>query len=81
MTETLKTPYVLEVGGEDARQIQDGLSTAVDRAVAYATRIGHLGVLVTQHSSSFYTVVLSPEVPYGQIHERRLTDAVHAEAE
>jgi hypothetical protein len=35
-------------------------------------------VLVTQHNATFYTVTLSKDVPYGQTHERRLTETTDA---
>lgn len=37
-------------------------------------KVGRHGVLVTQHTNTFYTVTLSKDVPYGQIYERRLTE-------
>jgi hypothetical protein len=46
-----------------AKYVKNG---AVNCAVTHAMQIGHHGVLVTQHSHTFYTVVLSKEVPFGQ---------------
>lgn len=78
MTETTHAFYVTEVRGDTAHQIRNDLNNAVDRAVGRAIEIGSHGVLVTQHSYAFYTVTITDEVPYGQIQERRATDAVHA---
>lgn len=74
MTETTHASYVTEVRGDTAHQIRNDLNSAVDRAVGRAIEIGSHGVLITQHSYTFYTVTLSDDVPYGQIQERRLTD-------
>ena len=71
MTEATDTPYLLEVRGDNPLQIREDLNGAVDRAIAHAMKIGRHGVLVTQHSYTFYTVALSNDVPYGQIRERR----------
>jgi hypothetical protein len=78
MTETVENSELLEVRGDKPLQIQEDLDVAVDRAVSQATRIGHHGVLVIQHSPTFYTVALSPDVPYGQIQERRMPDSASA---
>lgn len=78
MTENLDPPYLLQVRGDDARQIREDLNGAVDQAVNHALRVGRHGVLVTQHSYTFYTVTLSKDVPYGQIQERRLSEPVGA---
>lgn len=74
MTEKTSTPYLLEVTGDQAPQIHEDLNGAVDRAINQAIKVGQHGVLVTQHSHTFYTVMLSRDVPYGQTHERRITE-------
>lgn len=79
MTEQADAPYLLEVRVHEASRIHDDLNGAVDRAVSHAINKGGYGVLVTQHSYTFYTVALSEEVPYGQIMERRLTEPVDAD--
>lgn len=68
----MRTPHpVLEVTGEDPESLQINLTTAVDQACTAAMRLGDHGIMVTQHNFSFFTVRLSPEVPYGQTWERR----------
>lgn len=76
MTEPTHASYVTEVRGDTPDQIRNDLNSAVDRAIGHAIKIGIHGVLVTQHSYTFYTVTLSDNVPYGQIEERRLTNVV-----
>jgi hypothetical protein len=39
-------------------------------AIKHAIEEGH-GILVTQHSYRHYAVSVSPDVPFGQIHEQR----------
>jgi hypothetical protein len=75
MTETVENSDLLEVRGDKPLRIQEDLDVAVDRAVLQATQIGRHGVLVIQHSPTFYTVALSPDVPYGQIQERPMPDS------
>jgi len=71
MTENNGTSLLLEVTGHEPPQIRRNLDEAVDRAVFHALQVGSHGVLVTQHSYTLYTVALSTDVPYGEIHERR----------
>lgn len=71
MTENTGTSFRWEVTGHEPLQIRKDLDEAVDRAVFHALQVGSHGVLVTQHSCTLYTVALSTDVPYGQIHERR----------
>jgi hypothetical protein len=52
-----------EVSGDKAPQIREDLNGAVDRAVHHAMKVGRHGVLVTQHTNTFYTVTLSKDVP------------------
>jgi hypothetical protein len=78
MTEITDASYLLEVRGDKAQQIREDLNGAVDRAISHAKKVGRHGVLVTQHSYTFYTVTLSKDVPYGQIRERRPTESVGA---
>jgi hypothetical protein len=78
MTEQAATPYLLEISGDNAHQIREDLNDAVNRAVGQAMTVGQHGVLVTQHSHTFYTVALSRDVPYGQTHERRLGQTADA---
>jgi len=75
MVDTIESLYLLEVRGEQPRQIREDLNGAVNRAVTHAMQIGHHGVLVTQHSYTFYTVALSKDVPFGQTKEQRLTES------
>lgn len=75
MTEQADASYLLEVRGEEALRIHEDLNDAVDRAVGQAIKAGHQGVLVTQHTFTYYTVRLSKDVPYGQIQEQRLTES------
>jgi hypothetical protein len=79
MTESINASYLLEIRGDKPRQIREDLNGAVDRAVTHAMKVGRHGLLVTQHSYTFYTVALSKDVPYGKIQERRLTDSVNDE--
>lgn len=62
---------VLEVTGQDPESLQSNLTAAVDRARATAMGLGRHGIMVTQHDFDFFTVRLSPEVPYGETWERR----------
>lgn len=78
MTADSATPYLLEIRGEQPLQISEALNGAVATAVDRAMEIGQHGVLMTQHSHTFYTVSLSQDVPYGQILERRATEPVTA---
>ncbi|WP_314192294.1 hypothetical protein [uncultured Arthrobacter sp.] len=78
MTEKTEASYLLEIRGDKAQQIREDLNGAVERAIGHAKKVGRHGVLVTQHSYTFYTVTLSNDVPYGQIQERRLTEPVDA---
>lgn len=76
-----EAPYLLEVKGNEASQIREDLNAAINKAVTHAVNVGGHGILVTQHSHSFYTVALSKEVPYGQTMERRLGDTAGARLE
>ncbi|WP_454697206.1 hypothetical protein [Arthrobacter humicola] len=76
MTGNFETPHFQEIRGEQPLQISEDLNGAVATAVAHAMDIGGHGVLVTQHSPTFYTVSLSRDVPYGQIRERRATESI-----
>lgn len=46
------------------------LSKALATAKFQAATIGKLGILVTRHDFSRFSVSLTPTVPYGVIHER-----------
>lgn len=46
------------------------LARALTAAKNQAAATGKLGVLVTRHDFSRFSVSLSPTVPYGVIHER-----------
>ncbi|WP_395405514.1 hypothetical protein ACHMXB_21790 (plasmid) [Arthrobacter sp. UC242_113] len=50
------------------------LSMAVDLAVASAQSLGWMGVMVTRHSPTVFTVALSENVPYGVTAERDAAD-------
>jgi hypothetical protein len=75
MTEATDASYLLEVRGDKPLQIREDLDKAVNKAIAHAVKVGRHGVLVTQHSYTYYTVALTKDVPYGQIQERRLASA------
>lgn len=78
MTEKTDASYLVEVRGDKAQQIREHLNVAVDRAIDHGRKVGRHGVLITQHSYTFYTVTLSKDVPYGQTQERRLTNPANA---
>lgn len=79
MEETMaEAAYLLEVKGYEASQIREDLNAAINQAVTHAVNVGGHGILVTQHSHTFYTVTLSKEVPHGQTMERRLADTAGA---
>lgn len=48
------------------------LNMAVKMAAELATREKRCGILVTRHDFSKFTVALSPDVPFGLIHEQSL---------
>lgn len=75
MTEATDASFLLEIRGDNPLQIREDINGAVESAIAHAVKVGHHGVLVTQHSYTYYTVTLSNDVPYGQIGERRLASA------
>lgn len=79
MTEQADASYLVEVRGDEALRILDDLNDVVNRAISYAIKVGRNGVLVTQHTSTYYTVRLSKDVPYGQIQERRLNEFADAD--
>lgn len=64
------------VTGRTVEEIQSGLDAAVDLARMHAGDEGREGILVTRHRSDFYTVAVSPRVPFGFTWEREGT-AVH----
>lgn len=55
---------VTDAGRRDAE-----LNTAVTAAMEFATQDKRCGVLVTRHAPSKFTVTLTPNVPFGLIHE------------
>lgn len=70
MITTMEPGRYFHVTAQSACQIDDDLSTAVERAREHASEEGWLGILVTRHSPSMYTVALSSSVPYGRSFER-----------
>lgn len=62
---------VLEVTAQDPESLQAHLTSAVNQITAAAVSAGRYGIMVTQHDFDFFTVGLSPEVPYGETWERR----------
>ncbi|KRE72733.1 hypothetical protein [Arthrobacter sp. Soil762] len=48
------------------------LNLAIQFAAECATAGKHRGILITRHDFSRFTVALSPDVPFGVIHERDL---------
>lgn len=64
------TDLIAEIAATPASTLEDELNTAVDKARAKAMTKGRHGILVTRHGYNFFTVELSPEVPYGLTQER-----------
>ena len=55
---------------ENGQQRDIELSTAVDMARNDSHHHGWMGVLITRHSPTLFTVALSGQVPYGTTAER-----------
>lgn len=62
---------VLEITAYDAHMVESDLNAAVETVRQHAMQEGRHGILVTQHGYTRYTVAVSPDVPFGQTHERR----------
>jgi hypothetical protein len=54
---------------QDKAELYQKLDAAVTAAQAHASVDGAAGVLVTRHDFSRFSVTLSPNVPFGLIHE------------
>jgi hypothetical protein len=65
------TDFIAEITATRASTLDHELNTAVDKAREKAVKEGRHGILVTRHGHSFFTVELSPEVPYGLTQERQ----------
>lgn len=71
----MRTPHaILEVTAQDAESLQINLTAAVEQARDVAMSVGCHGIMVTQHGFNFFTVKLSPDVPYGETFEQRNFD-------
>lgn len=57
----------------DASRRDTELNTAVTAALELAAQDKRCGILVTRHEFSRFTVALTPDVPFGVIHEHDLT--------
>ncbi len=64
---------VLEVTAHDAHTLESDLNTAEEIVRTGAMRERRHGILVTQHSYTTYMVAVSRDVPFGETHERRVT--------
>lgn len=58
-----------EFAVSDAGELECQLERAVDIAIEEALESQHYGVLVTRHDNHNFTVAVTPEVPFGMIHE------------
>lgn len=67
----MNDPIVLEVTPNSPLTRDHDLNRAVDIAIGHATG-RRQGILVTQQSFFHYTVTVTPDVPFGAIHERRI---------
>lgn len=67
---TVETVSALKLCIRSATNLQDELTSAVDRIREYAVRQRQHGILLTRHDSMNYTVAVSNEVPYGETWER-----------
>lgn len=56
-------------------ELSEKLDAAVAAAHAQATTAPTRGVLVTRHDFDHFSVALSPDVPFGVIHE---SDQIHS---
>ncbi|MDR7083379.1 hypothetical protein J2X01_002673 [Arthrobacter ginsengisoli] len=54
---------------KDKAELHEKLDAAVTAAQSDALADGAGGVLVTRHDFSHFSVTLSPDVPFGLIHE------------
>jgi hypothetical protein len=54
---------------KDKAELYQKLDAAVTAAQTHALVDGAAGVLVTRHDFSHFSVTLSPNVPFGLIHE------------
>ena len=55
---------------EDGDQRDDELDEAVRQARVGAESLGWMGVMVTRHSPTIFTVAVNENVPYGSTYER-----------
>lgn len=60
---------VSEIIVTDAGHLDTELNKAVKAAVEFAAQEKRHGILVTRHEFSRFTVALTPDVPFGLIHE------------
>jgi len=69
MTNEISHPTIT-IKARDALSLQADLHKAEQTARVHAAALG-LGVMVTQHDYSTYSVTISPNVPYGETREQR----------
>ncbi len=70
MISTIEDGRKFHVEANDPSALDEELSKAADMARQQAVHEGQNGVLVTRHGYTSFTVAISPDVPFGQTHER-----------
>lgn len=70
MITTIEQNRSFHVTGTTPDEINVGLDAAVELARLHAANEGWHGILVTRHRPDFYTVAVSPGVPFGVTWER-----------
>lgn len=61
---------VIKVNVTNVDDLHEKINDAVAQTQGLATGQGH-GIMVTQHDYASFSVAVSPDVPHGQIMERR----------
>ena len=73
MITTIDSGRHFHVSVERRSQLDEELNAAVDLARNRALKEGDMGILVTRHEPSVFTVALSKEIPYGTTVEHDTT--------
>lgn len=67
---TVEPRRTLELVIRSAANLQDELTSAVEKIREHAIAEHRYGILLTRHDSMTYTVAVNTEVPYGETWER-----------
>lgn len=63
---------VAEFHVKDKADMDENLDAAVMAAISHSLTDGTCGVVVTRHDFGHFSVALSPDVPFGLVHEQDL---------